>query len=398
MTVAYAQVEPGVAKQWFAEVTKLCEREAGRLWGKSLCGPMVIVDAATRTRATSQPEPAGTLPRFPAYADGPVAWGGTVWFSWPLYMLAGKTAAERQQVLLHGLFHRIQADLGFTPSNGQNEHLDTLEGRYWMQMEWRALRRALESTATPRVEAIADALAFRRERRRIFPTAAENECREEIKEGLPTYTAVAAWADNPKQAREAAFPPNQVEASLVGSFAYISGAPYGLLLDDLRPGWRREVKSTSDLGDLLATAASNPPIPDLAKAASRYNGAELRTSEETRDRERQARIAELRHRFVEGPVLTMPAAGSRTSDSTGAAGIPGAGTVYFNNFALTAPWGRLTATKGVLLGTGETISVPITAPLEGTTLQGDGWTAALNPGWVVRPAPRQGSFQIVREP
>jgi hypothetical protein len=39
--------------------------------------------------------------------------------------------------MLHGLFHRVQGALGFTPSNGFNEHLDTLEGRVRMQLEWR---------------------------------------------------------------------------------------------------------------------------------------------------------------------------------------------------------------------------------------------------------------------
>jgi hypothetical protein len=41
-TVAVAQVEPERAQHYFAEVTALCEREAGRLWGVSLCSPMVI--------------------------------------------------------------------------------------------------------------------------------------------------------------------------------------------------------------------------------------------------------------------------------------------------------------------------------------------------------------------
>jgi hypothetical protein len=45
---------------------------------------------------------------------------------------------------------------------------------------------------------------------------------------------------------------------------------------------------------------------------------------------------------------------------------------------------------------GITLSVPVSGPLEGT-LQGDGWTASLNSGWVVRPAARPGSFIIVRE-
>src|SRR5690242_13705896 len=124
---ADAQVQPQLAQRWFEEATSLCERDAGRPWGVSLCGPMVIVDQATGTRATSQPEPEGPPPRFPGYVDGPVTWGGMQWFSWPLSMLATKTDDERQQVMLHGLFHRIQAELGFAASNGSNGHLDTLE-------------------------------------------------------------------------------------------------------------------------------------------------------------------------------------------------------------------------------------------------------------------------------
>jgi len=109
-------------------------------------------------------------------------------------------------------------------------------------------------------------------------------------------------------------------------------------------------------------------------------------------------VAELRRRFVDGAVLTMPAGGSGTSDTTGSVGIPGAGTVFFRNFTLSAKWGRLNANNGVLRSAdGTTLSVPVTRPLEGTTLRGDGWSATLNSGWVVRPAARSGSFVIVRE-
>src|SRR4030095_13206642 len=168
-TAVDAQVQRQLAKRYFEEATKLCERDAGRLWGVSLCGPMVIFDPATGTRATRQREPEGPAPRFQGFADGPVSWGGMRWFAWPLYMLPEKDADTRQQIMLHGLFHRIQPELAFwksDASDGFNEHLDPIEGRVWMQLEWRSLRRALESSRSDRAEAVADALAFRRERRR----------------------------------------------------------------------------------------------------------------------------------------------------------------------------------------------------------------------------------------
>jgi len=400
-TAAEAQVQPEVAKRYFEEATKLCERDAGRLWGVSLCGPMVIVDQATGTRATSQPEPPGPVPRLQGFVDGPVMWGGVRWFSFPLSMLATTTDEVRQQNMIHGLFHRIQPELGLMAESGFNEHLDTLEGRVWIQLEWRALRRAVESSGNARTAAIADALAFRRERRRRFPGAADNERREEIGEGLASYTGVAAWASSPADARRAAaaaLAGGELQTAFVGNFEAHSGPGYGVLLDDLLPGWRRQVRNTSDLGDLLASAINRPPTADLNAAVARYDGAALRKVEEARDRAQQVRVAELRRRFVDGPVLTMPGTGSGTSDTTGSVGIAGVGTVLFRNFTLSAQWGRLNANDGVLRAEGgATVSVPVTGPLEGTTLRGDGWTATLNPGWVVRPAARPGSFVIVRE-
>src|SRR3954463_14774272 len=99
-TVAGAQVQPQLAHRYFEEATKLCERDAGRLWGVSLCGPMVIADPATGTRATSQPEPEGPIPAFSSFADGPVTWGGERWFAFPLALLPANAADVRQQVML----------------------------------------------------------------------------------------------------------------------------------------------------------------------------------------------------------------------------------------------------------------------------------------------------------
>jgi hypothetical protein len=399
-TAAEAQVTPELAKRYFEEAQKLCERDAGRLWGISLCGPLVIYDPASGTRATNQPEPEGPVPRFSAFADGPVEWGGLRWFAIPLYILP-EDAEKRQQSWGHPQFHRIQHQLAFmaTASDGSNEHLDTLEGRYFMQLEWRALRRALESSRSGQSEAIADALAFRRERRRLFPGAADNERRDEIREGLADYTGIAIWANSPADARRAAA--SRLvggDWSFVGNFESQSGPAYAVLLDDLLPGWRRQLNGTSDLGDLLASAIKRPSTTDVTVAAARYDGATLRTAEEVRDRAQQVRVAELRRRFVDGPVLTMPAGGSGTSDTRDSVGIPGVGIVYFHNFTRSAQWGRLNANNGVLRSAdGTTLSVPVTGPLEGTTLQGDGWSVTLNAGWVVRPAARAGSFTIVRE-
>jgi len=80
---------------------------------------------------------------------------------------------------------------------GSNDHLDTLEGRLWLQLEWRALARALETDGGERLTAIRDALAFRRTRRDLFPGAAEAERKAEIREGLAQYTGTVAGSLTP---------------------------------------------------------------------------------------------------------------------------------------------------------------------------------------------------------
>ena len=60
---AEAQVDQQRAQEYFKEALALCERDGGRLWGVSLCAPMVIADMRTQTLATSQPPPEGPRPR-----------------------------------------------------------------------------------------------------------------------------------------------------------------------------------------------------------------------------------------------------------------------------------------------------------------------------------------------
>ena len=45
--LAMAQVDQQRAQEYFKDVQAVCEREGLRLWGMSLCGPMVIADPLT---------------------------------------------------------------------------------------------------------------------------------------------------------------------------------------------------------------------------------------------------------------------------------------------------------------------------------------------------------------
>jgi hypothetical protein len=401
-TPAVAQVDQQRAQEYFREARALCEREGGRLWGVSLCGPMVIADAATGTIATSQPAPAADRPREIGFVNAPVRWGGITWSAY-VWQMIPRDQAERGRLFMHELFHCIQPGLGWGPmpsGAGENSHLDSMEGRYWMRLEWRALARALGVSGAARTSAIADALAFRAARHQRFPGAAAAEHVVDINEGIATYTQYVTGSEGPQDAIRnalAGLAAAETGTSFVRTFAYASGAGYGLLLDALSPGWHRKITAASDFGQLLSAAAGVTAAPDPAAAAARYDGASLRVAEEQRDREQQAIIAELRRRYVDGPVLIVPRAGSGSINTMGATVIPGAGTV-FRAMANKGGWGFFDAQGGALVSAdGETISLPAPVVVDATTLKGDGWTATVGPGWTVHPGPRPGSFRVVRQ-
>ncbi len=45
----------------------------------------------------------------------------------------------RQVLVMHESWHRVQEQIGLPASNPSNGHLNTFDGRLWLQLEWRAL-------------------------------------------------------------------------------------------------------------------------------------------------------------------------------------------------------------------------------------------------------------------
>src|SRR5215471_5085822 len=358
---AAAQVDQQRAEEYFKEAAAICQRDDGRLWGVSLCGPMVFADARTRTLATNQPRPTAEQPRTLGFANAPIEWNGS---RWAAYMWDFTTSLPdgfaRGQLMLHELFHRIQPDLGLITTSGNNAHLDTVEGRVWLQLEWRALARALSHSREDRKRAVSDAAAFRLARRSQFANSAENERVEEIREGLAQYTGTVATAASHAEAVASALEQltaaEQHETFL--QQAYTTGVAYGILLDTASPDWRRTVRSDSDLGQMLMAALDVTPAADAGEASARYGGMELRAAEQARAEQRMARVRELQNRFVDGPVLLVPSGGGGVFNAVGATPIPGVGTVYFSRYTTKGEWGTLEATNGVLIRDNGTRQLP----------------------------------------
>ena len=398
---AAAQVDQQRAQEYFKEATVVCERDGGRLWGMSICAPLVIGDARTQTFATSQPPPDAPRPKLIGLLNGPIQWGDTIWAALTWDTIANWPARTRGEAFAHEAFHIVQQRLGLGVGTLTNEHLDSLEGRYWLRLEWRALARALRASGEARALAVGDALAFREARHARFPGTAEHERALDINEGLASYTqtvlAAPSTADAIARALELLAGAEEGE-SFVRTFTYTSGPAYGLLLDAASPGWPRRIRASDDSALLLMRALTVRPAADAAAAAARYDGAAVRAAEEQREQQRQARIADLRRRFVAGPVFVMPGGGGGTSNSLGAVVIPGEGTVYFHPYRMSGPWGTLEAEQGVLEASdGRSRRLPAPVHGGGATIAGDGWTFTAGTGWVIRRGARPGDFELVEQ-
>ncbi len=407
---ASAQIDPAGAGRTFAEAKAICERDGGALWGRTLCGPILLVEPATRAIIANQSDAegrlkasgatyVGRLPEGELIANTSVKWSGVLWSQliWP----PPEDADGRYVMLAHEMFHRIQTTLGMVRDDGDNSHLDTLEGRYLLQLEWRALAKAL-TAATPRLrrKAVGDALLFRQERYRLFPKAAAGEGALEANEGVAEYTGVRLGLTT-SQARTA-FAVRDLSAfvgapSFVRSFAYATGPAYGLLLDEADPEWKHKLASGARFDALLSTAwkIPAPAAASLARRAALYDDGPLRASEAAREAARVARAAEMKARLVDGPVLLLPlkGAGYQFNPQTLMALAP-YGTVY-PTVRLSGPWGVLEVKSGGALFDKARGMAAVAAPdLDAAHPVGEVWTLTLNPGWSIQPGERPGDYAL----
>ncbi len=412
-------IDRQLAKEYFQDAQAASAHDHGELWGQELYGPILFIDPQTRAVVANQADGEGKLaPRDGVYegklppqivpANTAIRWAGVDWTMvlWP----PPEFRQARVRLLMHECFHRIAPRIGLSGADASPSHLDTRQGRIWLEMEWRALEQAMWLEVPARRQAIANALSFRLFRRSLFPGAAAQENTLEMNEGLAEYTGVKLSTSSPREfamvedgALRAA--PSR-HPNFVRSFAYVSGPAYGLLLDAAGAPWRRRLTPQSDLGALLARAYGIE-LPGASEAeavrrAESYDGKEVIALETQRDRDRQARLAEARKRFIAGPVLVLPvdAQFAYGFDPNHVVSVDESSTVYEGG-QVSDVWGILRASGGFLIvrGANRVLRVQVPAPVDAKErpLKGAGWTLELTSGWSLEPGPRAGDFTLRRQ-
>lgn len=301
---------------------------------------------------------------------------------------------DRLTLLVHESWHRVQLELGLPAASTVASHLDEMEARVSLRMEFAALALALEADSADDARSLLSrALVYRLERRAAYPDAAGTEDQLEIGEGLAEYTGRRLGDPSPEASAAAALRRAGAEPSLIRAFAYFSGPAYGLLLDRFTPDWRLRVLQSATLSEVaLDAAVGTTPAAELAVERREIEASEARRSDDRAHRERGWIEA-----LVAGPTLRLPISTLQTVfDPRALVALGQHGTVY-PSAKLTDRWGTAEVVDGGALIDPDwsVISLPARGMVTGTErLTGPGWELILKPGWAVRAADR--GHEIVR--
>lgn len=387
----------------FARAQALCTADHGRLWGVSLCVPMMFADPTTLRAVANRDLPGatrdGSLFRltFPAgtqIANAPFEYEGTYWaqIQWPMYGDADTQAVT----LMHESFHIVQPKLGFmgnadTGSISGDAFLDTQSGRTWLRGELNALRAALQSSGERRARALRDALTMRLYRHTLSTTTAAREQRLDVLEGLAEGTGIDAGLPADRRISYALKDIALIESqpSYARAFPYATGPAYTELLDAASADWRRRVTPSTDIA--LTTmrdyglSVATPSAVQAQAALDRYGGKDIEAQEAARASGKAALDATYVRELVKGPTLSLSLERFHIRfNPRDIETLESYGTVY-HTVSVTAPWGSIDVAGGDALVTTDFKTLYLVAPTEhtGRVIVGKGWTLRLAQGYAI---------------
>ncbi|MBG0858540.1 MAG: hypothetical protein IQL11_03485 [Bacteroidales bacterium] len=395
---------PEKAKMYFKKIEDICNKDNGRLWGKNLHGPIMFVDRSTRKITASQPDDSGILkekegiytgfyPRELIINNIAITFGGTLFALSPLpgeedeYRIVSRA--------IHSLFHRYQETIGYTTSAYNTMNMDEKNARLWIKLEWKALRKAINSAGEEQQVAIRDALIFRGSNRELYQKFADDETRFENSEGLATFTYILLCTSTPEDYKRRLFENLERVYSLQSyarSYGFIHGALYATLLYQKGYDFSTIRSENTDLGNLVKELY-NIQLPVICRdvagsLAVNYGIETIYKEEEKRDLDIKGRIQKEVGDFTEKPVvfleLESPYFDFEPEDIRS---LDTLGTLY-RTIRVSDNWGKLTVDRGGCLISNNMKILRITAKginEEKNRITGEGWHLILKNGWRLVP-------------
>jgi hypothetical protein len=401
-TVTY--FTPDKASQYFKEIREICDRDSGRLWGENLYGPIMFVDRVTRRIVANQPDNEGLLkskdrvftglyPKELIISNAPVQFGGRQFAMTPLPPEEDEYRIKSRAI--HSLYHRFQENNGFIVSVFNVTNMDEKEARLWIKLEWKALRKAINTQGEERKLAIRDALIFRGSNRELYPKYAADENRFETFEGLATFTYTLLCTNSRDEFKVRLFENlDRIYSmqSYARSYGFIHGALYAALLYDKSYDFKNIRTDSFDFGNAVKEAynITLPPVcRDVAGSlAVNYEIESINKEEEKRDADIRENIHRQISIFTEKPVVFLELESPYFDfEPEDVHSLDTLGTLY-NSMRVSDNWGKLTVEKGGCLVSNNLKFLRITAKAfkaDKNHISGEGWHLILNNDWELIP-------------
>ncbi len=391
---------PDKALQYFKGIKEICNRDNGTLWGENLYGPLMFVDRTTRKITANMPDMEGLLkgrdgvftglyPKEVLISNTPLNFGGTLFAITPLPPEEDDYRIKTQAI--HSLFHRIQRISGISSSGYNTNNMDEKEARLWIKLEWKALRKALNTTGEERQLALRDALIFRGANRELYQKNSNDENMFENYEGLATFTYTMLCSQSPEEFKSRIFEDLDRIYSMQSysrSYGFIHGALYASLLKDKGFDFPKIKTNDFDLGKAVKELY-NIELPAICRdvagsLAVNYDIEAINKEEEQRLADIKESIHKQISTFTEKPVvfleLESPYFDFEPEDIHS---LDTLGTLY-NSIRVSDNWGRLTVNKGGCLVSNNFKFLRITArgfKADQNHISGEDWVLILNNDW-----------------
>ena len=393
---------PQKALFYFHRVEAICTRDNGKLWGKNLYGPLMFIDRGSRKICANEPDSAGILklkdsvytasyPKEKIINLTAVTFGGTLFGMTPVSADQDEYRITTRSI--HSLFHRFQQLSEIPPTSFTLPNMDEKQARIWLKLEWKALRRAIESKGEERERCLRDALIFRGANHETWPRYSVDEDRFESYEGLATFTYLLLVAQSQEEFRQHLFENlDRIYAfqSYSRSYGFIDGALYATLLYEKGFDFKSIRPADQDLGK-LTSEVYRIELPrvcrDIAGSiAFNYDIEQIRLEEGKRLQEIKDRLNEESSTFTDKPVvyieLESPYFDFEPEDVHS---LDSLGTLY-NAMRVSDNWGKLTVDKGGCLVSNNLKYLRVTAKgfkKEKNHIYGEGWQLILNDSWEI---------------
>ena len=395
---------PEKVSGYFKDIEQICNRDSGKLWGQNLYGPLMFVERGTRRIVANQQDNEGILksnngvftgiyPKELILSNAPVKYGGKQFAMTAIPPDSDKYRIETRAI--HSLFHRFQENEGVTASIFNVSNMDEKEARLWIKLEWKALRKALNSEGEERQLAIRDALIFRGSNREQYHKYADDENRFETFEGLATFTYTMLCTSSPEEFKTRLFENLDRIYSMDSysrSYGSIEGALYATLLYEKGFDIKKIKTDNFDFGSAVKDLY-NIELPTICRdvggsLAVNYNMEAILKEEAIRDAQIKESILNQASIFTQKPVvfleLESPYFDFEPEDIHS---LDSLGTLY-TSIRVSDNWGKLTVEKGGCLVSNNLKFIRITAKsykIEKNRISGDGWHMILNNDWELVP-------------